>query len=207
MNRRTVTGPAAILVAVAGMAPALAQTAYKVVGPDGRVTYTDRPPIAARDARIGAMPKAGGQAADAVLPLELRQAVERYPVVLYVTGDDCVPCAQARDLLRRRGVPFAERSIQTPEDAAAFERRIGGREAPAVTIGAQVLRGLTPSTWDEYLDAAGYPRESRLPAAYRDPPATPLAPPAPTAAAASAPAPDLPITLPSLPVSSGPIRF
>jgi hypothetical protein len=34
------------------------------------------------------------------------------------------------------------------------------------------MRGLAPEVWGSYLDAAGYPRESRLPATYQFPPAT-----------------------------------
>ena len=37
---------------------------------------------------------------------------------------------------------------------------------PVLAIGGQQLKGLTPDTWNSYLDLAGYPRESRLPAGY-----------------------------------------
>ena len=199
-------GLAALAVLAACATTVFAQTPYKVIGADGRVTYTDRPPIGNPDSRIAPLPAPAQASSETpVLPLELRQAAARYPVTLYVTGEDCTPCAAARDFLRQRGVPFAERTVLTDEDAQALEKLSGGREAPTLTLGAQVLRGLTTSTWDEYLDAAGYPRESRLPANYRYPPATPLV--ARAAPAASAPATDLPINLPSLPASSGPIRF
>ena len=42
---------------------------------------------------------------------------------------------------------------------------------PALTIGAQPLRGLSEADWTAYLDAAGYPRESRLPRGWQPPPA------------------------------------
>ena len=194
----------ASLVALA--ASAQAQTPYKVVGPDGRVTYTDRPPTNDSGSRVGAVRAPTAASDEVTLPLELRQAVDRYPVTLYVSGDDCAPCAAGRDFLRRRGVPFAERTVQTADDVAAFERLSGSHDAPTLTIGSQVLRGLETSSWESYLDAAGYPRESRLPANYRYPPATPLVVRvAPAAAAASASEPQA--TMPSLPVSEGPIRF
>ena len=52
------------------------------------------------------------------------------------------------------------------EDSDALQKLTGGREMPVLAIGGQQLKGLTPDTWNSYLDLAGYPRESRLPAGY-----------------------------------------
>ncbi len=173
--RRTVllcrAAPVALLM-LAAASPCHAQ--YKVVGPDGKVTYTDRAP-AANDGKVTSLTARGGTAVgDAALPLELRQAAARYPVTLYVTAGACEPCESARQLLRQRGIPVAEKQVQSPEDSEALERLSGGRDAPTLTIGSQTLRGLAPEVWNSYLDAAGYPRESRLPASYQYPPATPI---------------------------------
>ncbi len=171
-------------------APALAQ--YKVVGPDGSVTYTDRPP-ATQNARVTAMgrnavpPPAGG---DATLPAELRTATQRHPVTLY-TSDGCPPCDTGRRLLQQRGVPYSERRVITEDDAAALERLLGARTVPALSIGAQPLRGFNELDWTAYLDAAGYPRENRLPRSWQAAPPRPLvdrATPTP-AVAEAAPAP------------------
>ena len=198
-----------LAAAVAGLAlPAAAQ--YKVVGPDGRVTYTDRPPADAaarvtplgRDTAITAAPQDP-------LPPELRQVATRFPVTLYVAAD-CVPCDAGRQLLQQRGVPFSEKLVVSDEDAAALERLTGGRTVPSLTIGAQVLRGLAQAEWASYLDLAGYPRESRLPKGWQAPPAAPLvarsAPrPAPAPVPASAPARPAPPVEP--PPAPGGIRF
>jgi len=147
---------------------------YKVVGPDGRVTYTDRPPAAAAaGSKVSSLGAGGNAVSETQLPLELRQPVARYPVTLY-TMDTCNPCDAARQLLRQRGIPFAEKQVSTREDADALQRLSGGNQAPTLAIGAQVLRGLSPDVWNSYLDSAGYPRESRLPATYQFPAATPL---------------------------------
>ncbi|HKW84185.1 MAG TPA: glutaredoxin family protein, partial [Burkholderiaceae bacterium] len=173
--------PLAVLLA---SAPLYAQ--YKVIGPDGKVTYTDRPPPAA-GGKVTELGGRGGVAAEnSTLPLELRQAAARYPVTLYASIGACDPCDSARQLLRQRGIPYSEKSVQSPEDADALERLSGGRDAPTLSIGAQTLRGLAPEVWNSYLDAAGYPRESRLPPNFAYAPATPLvtraAPPAARAA-------------------------
>ena len=163
--------PAALML-MAIAAPCHAQ--YKVVGPDGKVTYTDRAP-APSDGKVTSLSMRGGAAAgDATLPLELRQAAARYPVTLYVMAGACEPCESARQLLRQRGIPVSEKQVQSPEDSEALARLSGGRDAPTLTIGSQTLRGLAPEVWNSYLDAAGYPRESRLPASYQYPPATPI---------------------------------
>ena len=167
------------------------QAQYKVTGPDGKVTYTDRPPISA-DSKVTSINARGG-VSEVSLPLDLRRAVSRYPVTLFVAGAACEPCDAARSLLRQRGIPFSERQVQTPEDNDALERLSGGRDAPTLSIGSQILRGLSAEIWGSYLDAAGYPRESQLPANYQYPAAAPVvartpAPRAPEPASTETPA-------------------
>jgi len=163
------------LLALLAVLPCQAQ--FKVIGTDGKVTYTDRPPSSqeGRVSSMGARATGGVPASDlSALPLELRQAVSRYPVTLYVIVGGCDPCDTARQLLRQRGVPYAEKQVQSAEDGEALERLSGGRDAPTLSIGTQTLRGLAPEVWASYLDAAGYPRDSRLPATYQYPAASPL---------------------------------
>jgi glutaredoxin len=141
---------------------------YKVVGPDGKVTYTDRAPVDA-SSKVSPVGRDGVSAVSApetnpgpTLPLELRQVMAKYPVTLY-TAPDCAPCDGARQLLQQRGVPYAEKRVLSEADAAAFEAAVGSRTVPSATIGKQPLRGFAANDWSVYLDAAGYPRESRLP--------------------------------------------
>ncbi len=180
---------------------------YKVVGTDGRVTYTDRPPVAdSAKAKVSALKTGDARAAStsAPLPLELRQIALRYPVTLYSTAD-CTPCEAAREWLVQRGVPYSEKRISSDEDGAALQRLVGARTVPSLTIGSQALRGFAPTDWASYIDAAGYPRESRLPTGWQPPAAVPLvarvepkpAPaPAPVAAAPAPRAPDAPVAQP-----------
>lgn len=146
---------------------------YKVVGVDGKVTYTDRPNISAGDQISPIRAASGDTAANAGLPSDLRQAVQRYPVMLYVS-ENCTPCDSAKQLLRQRGVPYTERTVVTAEDAEALQRVTGGRDTPTIAVGSQVVRGLSSESWTSYLDAAGYPKVSKLPASYQYPAATPL---------------------------------
>ena len=119
------TLPAAFRPALALAVLALPSHAlFKVVAPDGTVTYTDRPPPASagRPAPLGKeAPGTDASAALANLPLELRQTIARFPVTLY-TSTDCSPCESGRRLLQSRGVPFTERRVLNGDDAEAMDR-------------------------------------------------------------------------------------
>jgi len=193
--------------AAAALAAALPAAAlYKVVGPDGKVTYTDRPPAPAAGRVSPVNSRTGTAEPDAVLPLELRQAASRFPVTLYTQTSGCEPCDDARALLRKRGIPFSERQVSSSEDGDALQKLSGGRETPLLTIGAQQLKGLQPETWNNYLDLAGYPRESRLPPGYAFAAPRPLVERPAAPASAPAPAPRPADELPPAP-APGSIRF
>ncbi|HSC64978.1 MAG TPA: glutaredoxin family protein [Caldimonas sp.] len=197
----------ALLLAMTG-----AQAQFKVVGADGKVTYTDREP-AQPEGKVTALgAKVPVQAAEPDLPFDLRQVVSKYPVTLYTTSGACEPCVQARQFLKQRGIPFSERQAASNEDIEALEKISGGREAPTLTVGPQVLRGFGVDSWAQYLDAAGYPRDSRLPASYQYRPATPIVERREAAVGRSDAAPTPPAAFPrsAAPTSPGPsggIRF
>ena len=167
---------------VAAAAPLQAQTVYRIVGPDGRVTFSDKPAqdAAAKPAASGAAPNAPANPptaatadANATLPYALRQVMAQYPVTLY-TGADCAPCDTGRALLKGRGVPFAEKTISSNEDIEALKRLSGDTSLPVLTLGGQKIKGLSETQWAQYLDTAGYPKKSALPASYRFAAASPL---------------------------------
>jgi glutaredoxin len=161
------------LVAALGSMGAAAQV-YRIVGPDGKVTFSDKPPVdkQAKPQLAPSVAMPGGSAAGG-LPFELRTVSSKYPVTLY-TGDGCGPCNSARSFLGSRGVPYSERTVATNDDAAALRRLAGEVRVPFLTIGSQQLRGYSETEWSQYLDAAGYPKTSQLPPGYRNPPPAPL---------------------------------
>lgn len=191
---RTLHAVIALSGALAALLAGPAAAQYKVVGPDGRVTYTDRPPadgslrVTEMGRRAPLAPEAG-----AALPADLQRIATRFPVTLFTT-ENCPPCDSGRTLLQQRGVPYSERQIISNDDVAALERTIGGRTVPALTVGGQALRGFSAGDWTSYLDAAGYPRESRLPPGWAPPAPAPLVARAPLPAAApNAPPPPAPV--------------
>jgi glutaredoxin len=193
----------ACMAALLSAAPAFAL--YKVVGPDGKVSFTDRPPADSGKVQQVNPGRGAPAAADASLPFELRQAAQKHPVTLYVTTD-CGACDSGRQLLTGRGIPFTEKTITTVADGEALQKLAGSRDLPVLTIGTKQLRGLQREEWSSYLDAAGYPKTSMLPPGYRAPAPSPLvAAPAPAPAPSPAAAPT-PNNLPAAPAPAG-FRF
>ena len=172
--------PVPVRLAVVGLviglaaAPVLAQGVYRIVGPDGRVTYSDQPPPANVNARpVGSATANSAASANAQLPFELRQVSSRYPVTLY-TSADCAPCNSGRNLLNSRGVPYVEKTVNTAQDTEALKRLSGETSLPFLTIGTQQIKGYSDAEWTQFMDAAGYPKQSVLPASYRRAAAAPL---------------------------------
>ena len=155
---------------------AAAQVPYKVVSPDGKVTYTDRPVVAQPGTQMQALKRdaiAGSAAAGPPLPANLRAVQVRFPVTVYTTGE-CASCDSGRRLLQGRGVPYVERLVASEDDVDALQRLSGGRSLPVLTVGGQTLRGFSESDWLATLDLAGYPKESRLPRGWQAPAPEPL---------------------------------
>lgn len=194
--RLPLLGMAVGMLVVGLLAAQPAWALYREVGPDGRITYTDRPadprakPLRARLAE-------SSQSLDmSKLPYELRQVAERYPVALYVSKT-CSPCATARDALRSRGIPYQEWSVDTRDDIEAFKQKEGSDQLPVLRIGGQRLKGYQSQEWSSYLDLAGYPGTSKLPADFVWPAPQPLAPRQPPQATPAAPVNDVPTPMPA----------
>ena len=146
MNRKCLV--LVFLLAAAGAA----QAQYKYVGPNGEVTYSDiPPPPSARDVQVKNF--ATG-IATAGLPYDLGQAVSNFPVTLY-TGEGCSLCDQARGYLKSRGVPYAEKTVTSPEDLAVLKKASGDPKSsnlPFLTVGSQKLNGFTEGSLGSLLD-------------------------------------------------------
>ncbi len=169
------TARSAVVLPLLGLLslPLLAQGVYRIVGPDGRVTFSDQPPVATTNAKPAAAAGASSSPGGGQLPYELRQVASRYPVTLY-TSKECAPCNSGRNLLNARGIPYTEKTVTTAQDAEAFKRLNGDGALPFLTIGGQQIKGYSDGEWAQYLDAAGYPKQSQLPGSYQRPAPSPL---------------------------------
>jgi glutaredoxin len=138
----------------------------------GQINYGDRPPLDAQNVlRIDLLTI--GEHTQSLLPYQVRRAASNFPVMLF-TAKNCPPCGTAREFLNKRGVPFAERTIESGDDAMELKRLTGAEGVPVVTLGAQPLLAFNPDDWNNALDATGYPGSSMLPRSFRQEPARPL---------------------------------
>ncbi|GAB1413991.1 hypothetical protein MASR1M97_27270 [Candidatus Desulfobacillus denitrificans] len=149
------------LISLSLLAPgADAQTMYRWVDKDGKVHYSDQPPP--KEIKKVDQPKLGVTSSieTSGQPFDVQQAAQNFPVMLYTTPECVSECAVARDLLKRRGVPFREGSVVTTNDADIFRKTLGTDKLqfPALTVGKSKQIGFEEETWHGLLDAAGYPR-------------------------------------------------
>lgn len=192
----TLFASAALLCATG---PAAAQKVYRIVGPDGKVTFSDRAPTTDTPSQnVGSANTSTSAAPTGTnlngLPLEVKQAASKYPLTIYTTKD-CSGCDSARRYLQNRGVPYSEKTITSNDEVKALQKLNNDGTVPFATLGGQHLKGFSENDWGSYLDAAGYPAKSQLPASYQQAAAAPMIPkvlkPAPPAKAAE-PASDAP---------------
>ena len=187
---------ACLIAALAALGSTAAFAQYKYIGPDGRVVYSDQPPpptakpiakpAAGSPAAPGASAAAGSSASSAGLPYVLQQAVKTFPVTLYTTNE-CEACAQGRNYLVKRGVPFTEKTVRNADDLKVFKEATGAAQVPVMMLGNNKQVGFEEGAWNGALNVAGYPPNNLLPASYKNPPAAPSAPFTPDSKTAAAP--------------------
>ncbi|GAA5177979.1 hypothetical protein GCM10025771_16320 [Niveibacterium umoris] len=154
---------AIIATALAGAAPAAhAEAVFKWVDSSGRVHYSDMPPPPdAKKVEERMMRGIAPASSDKMSPA-MRQAVERSPVKLYTTAENCDGCAPARQYLQGRGIPFTEVKLTNQDEAAAAAKVLGKAKpeevgVPALLIGSKPINGYLESEWASELTSAGYP--------------------------------------------------
>ena len=151
---------------------------YKWVDKDGKVHYTDQPPV--QEVKAQERRKFGDKPGTAQVSYALQVATKNFPVTLY--NADCADaCPKASALLKRRGVPFTDKSARDPVAAEELKALTGGKLlVPVLKVGKQVLTGFEEGAWNSVLDTAGYPNMAM--AAIRPPPSTAKPPQAKPAA-------------------------
>ncbi|HAT31496.1 MAG TPA: glutaredoxin family protein [Janthinobacterium sp.] len=170
-----------VLLLCAGAASA---QMYKWKDAKGVTHFSDTPPPPSAAANVEVKSYAGGSA-QPELPFELAEAVKSHPVTLY-TMRQCDACEQGRAMLRARGIPYSEKTVNTADDTAALKKAGGGDHLPMLLVGRTNLSGFEAGAWNNALTAAAYPTQSMLPTSYRQASGTPAAPPRQPSAEAQA---------------------
>ena len=141
------------LVAI-GIPAAQADTLYKWVDSQGRVSYHDQPPPDAAGYRVEE--KVLGPGNKHKEDDTLAKVVEKFPVVLY-SVPDCGSCDLARFYLQKRKVPFTEQNLNAdPELQQTLKKKIGSLSAPTIMIGEKVMKGYVESVLEGEFDGVGY---------------------------------------------------
>jgi glutaredoxin len=144
-----------ILLAVLAASGAGAQQ-YRWTDEKGKVHYTDSPPPASAK-NVQKKNLTGNTFASSKTNIPLA-ALRAHPVTLYTHPACTDACNMARNLLRKRGVPFTEVSVldsdATPGDIPV---RTGGRPVPVMRLGDMVEMTATEAAYNRTLDLAGYP--------------------------------------------------
>jgi glutaredoxin len=139
-----------------GIPAAQADTLYKWVDSQGRISYHDQPPPEGAGYRVEQ--KVLGTGNKHKEDDTLAKVAEKYPIILY-SAPDCGSCDLARLYLQKRKVPFTEQNLNTdPETQQTLKKKIGSLSAPTITIGDKVMKGYIESLLEGELDGVGYPK-------------------------------------------------
>ena len=148
---------------------------YRWVDSSGKVNYGDVLPPGAMQVEVKKFPK--DTTSSEYLPYETLRAQQNFPVTLYVADNCGEACAQARNSLNKRGIPFNEKALKTKQDIEAF-KKLSGFDAlnsfdafvPTLAVGKNFIKGFEESQWNSELDIAGYPKTASY---RRAPPSSP----------------------------------
>ncbi len=146
---------------------------YRSIDNSGKVHYSDTPLPDAQD--VEQLKLGGEPAPDESLPYETQLASQNFPVTLYVTPNCGPACLQAEELLKKRGIPFKEISLEKKEEVDAFRKASGDSQVPALSVGKTWLKGFLAEKWNKELNFGGYPKI----APYRAQPTHPSSAPTP----------------------------
>lgn len=145
------TKPALIANALLALAlsinPAFAGM-YKVVQPDGRVIYTDRPPQSAQGGRVTEIqaPMAPTPPIAAKPGNPGGQEFARPATLTMYSSAGCGHCIRAKAYLNSRGIPFRE--VDVDRDSAGRQEfiRLGGRGVPLFEKNGRTMTGFNPES-------------------------------------------------------------
>lgn len=136
----------------------LAQATYRWINPKtGETMITDTAPpgnakLLDRKAAAEKDPYAG-------LSYAGRRAAQNFPVTLFTTSDCIAECQEARNLLNKRGIPFAEKKVESKQEFEELNGLVGEpRVVPVLKVGNQVSKGFLAEDYHRLFDLVGYPK-------------------------------------------------
>ena len=138
-----------------------AETLYKVVGTDGKITYTDRPPVDGKSTALKFVDAPTSPLPESVLKYqaELRKSMQGRLSEAKKTDSSgattlfmatwCGYCTRAKAYLNAKGIRYQEVDIDTAEGARAFVDAGGSGGVPLLLIAGQRARGFSEASYDK----------------------------------------------------------
>ena len=147
-----------IFIGISTTASSYADTMYKSVRPDGKVVFSDRPPIEGRIEKTmtfenlpsSTLPKETTSYVEQLKRLKASAPVvaSREGVVLY-SASWCGYCVKAKAYLVGKGISYQDIDIDTENGKTAFAQSGGGKGVPLLLAGGRRVQGFSPAAYDE----------------------------------------------------------
>ncbi len=165
MSRSLLVLLAGALVLLAA-ATTQAETLYKVVGADGKITYTDRPPADAKSTtkmQFADGPSTPLPASVLKYQAELRKSMQGRldqakksdlsGTTTLFSATWCGYCTRAKAYLNAKGIRYQEIDIDTPEGSRSYVEAGGARGVPLLMLDNQRVQGFSEATYDRLFAA------------------------------------------------------
>lgn len=138
---------ALIFLALAVFSPQGEAEIYKVVGPDGKVSYTDKEPKSEKAEKLKIQTYAGVPAVSS-----LNAAVKR---VTLFSAQWCGACRKAKAYMVSHKIAFDEWDIDTSSYAQGKLKEFGTKSIPVILVGNQRMVGFSPESFEDMRSKAG----------------------------------------------------
>lgn len=141
--------PAFLLLAFALCAQLAQAEIYKVLGADGKVSYTDKDPqsTAAKTEKLKIQTYSGAPSVSSYNGSARK--------VTLLSAQWCGICRQAKAYMNSRKIAFEEWDIDQSEYARSKMRELGANGVPVILVGKQKMVGFSAEGLDDMLQKAG----------------------------------------------------
>jgi len=106
---------------------------YKWTDAQGRIHYSDSPPLAAKTTQLRLHSFTG--------PAQVSKAIGADSGVTIYTTEWCGVCKRAKAFFKQNGVPFREWDVEETDFGAVKFRQLGGSGVPLITVGSEKMMG------------------------------------------------------------------